>query len=54
MGSNADDPSVSWPPSGGTDLMEIIGYPDWTGTAFLRRDRPFDAPSASVAHPGPG
>ncbi|MBL1103302.1 discoidin domain-containing protein [Streptomyces sp. 5-8] len=34
LGSNVDDPSVSWPASGETDIMENIGYPDWTSTAL--------------------
>lgn len=34
LGSNVDDPSVSWPASGETDIMENIGYGDWTSTAL--------------------
>lgn len=34
LGSNVDDPSVSWPASGETDIMENIGYPDWTSSAL--------------------
>ncbi|MFJ3222434.1 discoidin domain-containing protein [Streptomyces sp. NPDC086783] len=34
LGSNVDDPSVSWPASGETDIMENIGYADWTSTAL--------------------
>ncbi|MGW0883591.1 discoidin domain-containing protein [Streptomyces sp. NPDC002671] len=34
LGSNVDDPSVSWPASGETDIMENIGYPDWTSTSL--------------------
>ncbi|MFE9996880.1 discoidin domain-containing protein [Streptomyces avermitilis] len=34
LGSNVDDPSVSWPASGETDIMENIGYSDWTSTAL--------------------
>ncbi|MEU7049779.1 discoidin domain-containing protein [Streptomyces eurythermus] len=34
LGSDVDDPSVSWPASGETDIMENIGYPDWTSTAL--------------------
>ncbi len=36
LGSNVDDPSVSWPASGETDIMENIGYPTWTSTALPR------------------
>ncbi|MFI6083508.1 discoidin domain-containing protein [Streptomyces sp. NPDC051217] len=34
LGSDVDDPSVSWPGSGETDIMENIGYADWTSTAL--------------------
>ncbi|MFF5435971.1 discoidin domain-containing protein [Streptomyces achromogenes] len=34
LGSDVDDPSVSWPASGETDIMENIGYPDWTSSAL--------------------
>ncbi|MFJ5260331.1 discoidin domain-containing protein [Streptomyces sp. NPDC088387] len=34
LGSDVDDPSVSWPASGETDIMENIGYADWTSTAL--------------------
>lgn len=34
LGSDVDDPSVSWPSSGETDIMENIGYADWTSTAL--------------------
>jgi beta-glucanase (GH16 family) len=34
LGSNVDDPSVSWPASGETDIMENIGYGDWTSSAL--------------------
>ncbi|MHB9863605.1 discoidin domain-containing protein [Streptomyces sp. YIM S03343] len=34
LGSNVDNPSVSWPASGETDIMEAIGYPDWTSSAL--------------------
>ncbi|MEU5646580.1 discoidin domain-containing protein [Streptomyces milbemycinicus] len=34
LGSNVDDPAVSWPSSGETDIMENIGYADWTSTAL--------------------
>ncbi|MFD8690604.1 discoidin domain-containing protein [Streptomyces sp. NPDC059651] len=34
LGSNVDDPSVSWPGSGETDIMENIGYGDWTSSAL--------------------
>ncbi|MFI9155821.1 discoidin domain-containing protein [Streptomyces sp. NPDC053367] len=34
LGSNVDNPSVSWPASGETDIMEAIGYADWTSTAL--------------------
>ncbi|OON77288.1 discoidin domain-containing protein [Streptomyces tsukubensis] len=34
LGSNVDDPAVSWPGSGETDIMENIGYGDWTSTAL--------------------
>ncbi|MFF3935896.1 discoidin domain-containing protein [Streptomyces phaeofaciens] len=34
LGSNVDDPTVSWPASGETDIMENIGYPDWTSSAL--------------------
>ncbi|WP_431032118.1 discoidin domain-containing protein [Streptomyces sp. P6-2-1] len=34
LGSNVDDPEVSWPGSGETDIMENIGYNDWTSSAL--------------------
>ncbi|MFE2748496.1 discoidin domain-containing protein [Streptomyces scopuliridis] len=34
LGSNVDDPAVSWPASGETDIMENIGYGDWTSSAL--------------------
>ncbi|WP_372351620.1 discoidin domain-containing protein [Streptomyces sp. KL116D] len=34
LGSDVDDPSVSWPASGETDIMENIGYGDWTSTSL--------------------
>ncbi|MFE5666579.1 discoidin domain-containing protein [Streptomyces niveus] len=34
LGSDVDDPSVSWPGSGETDIMENVGYADWTSTAL--------------------
>ncbi|MFI6345820.1 discoidin domain-containing protein [Streptomyces sp. NPDC050560] len=34
LGSDVDDPAVSWPASGETDIMENIGYPDWTSSAL--------------------
>ncbi|WP_405794371.1 discoidin domain-containing protein [Streptomyces sp. NBC_01506] len=34
LGSDVDNPSVSWPGSGETDIMENIGYADWTSTAL--------------------
>lgn len=34
LGSNVDDPAVSWPASGETDIMENIGYADWTSSAL--------------------
>ncbi|MER5253091.1 discoidin domain-containing protein [Streptomyces sp. NPDC002855] len=34
LGSDVDDPNVSWPASGETDIMENIGYADWTSTAL--------------------
>ncbi|MGW6746514.1 discoidin domain-containing protein [Streptomyces sp. NPDC055025] len=34
LGSDVDDPAVSWPGSGETDIMENIGYGDWTSTAL--------------------
>ncbi|MGW1899033.1 discoidin domain-containing protein [Streptomyces hirsutus] len=34
LGSNVDDPAVSWPASGETDIMENIGYADWTSTGL--------------------
>ncbi|MGY0021869.1 discoidin domain-containing protein [Streptomyces sp. cg35] len=34
LGSDVDDPSVSWPASGETDIMENIGYGDWTSSAL--------------------
>ncbi|MER8070586.1 discoidin domain-containing protein [Streptomyces sp. NPDC094034] len=34
LGSNVDDPAVSWPASGETDIMENIGYGNWTSTAL--------------------
>ncbi|MEU3524587.1 discoidin domain-containing protein [Streptomyces sp. NPDC038707] len=34
LGSDVDDPSVSWPASGETDIMENIGYRDWTSSAL--------------------
>ncbi|MFE6976990.1 discoidin domain-containing protein [Streptomyces sp. NPDC057682] len=34
LGSNVDDPKVSWPGSGETDIMENIGYGDWTSSAL--------------------
>jgi beta-glucanase (GH16 family) len=34
LGSDVDDPSVGWPSSGETDIMENIGYADWTSTAL--------------------
>ncbi|MEV1007362.1 discoidin domain-containing protein [Streptomyces sp. NPDC049881] len=33
LGSNVDDPNVSWPASGETDIMENIGYANWTSAA---------------------
>jgi beta-glucanase (GH16 family) len=34
LGSNVDDPYTSWPASGETDIMENIGYPNWTSAAL--------------------
>ncbi|SME97886.1 Beta-glucanase/Beta-glucan synthetase [Streptomyces sp. Amel2xC10] len=34
LGSDVDDPAVSWPASGETDIMENIGYADWTSTGL--------------------
>ncbi|AQU66373.1 discoidin domain-containing protein [Streptomyces niveus] len=34
LGSDVDDPSVSWPGSGETDIMENVGYANWTSTAL--------------------
>ncbi|WP_066949428.1 discoidin domain-containing protein [Streptomyces lushanensis] len=34
LGSDVDNPAVSWPGSGETDIMENIGYGDWTSTAL--------------------
>ncbi|MEV2251922.1 discoidin domain-containing protein [Streptomyces sp. NPDC050147] len=34
LGSDVDDPNVSWPASGETDIMENIGYADWTSSAL--------------------
>ncbi|MFF1438841.1 discoidin domain-containing protein [Streptomyces sp. NPDC058295] len=34
LGSNVDNPAVSWPASGETDIMENIGYADWTSSAL--------------------
>lgn len=34
LGSNVDDPAVSWPASGETDIMENIGYGNWTSSAL--------------------
>ncbi|MEV5605979.1 discoidin domain-containing protein [Streptomyces sp. NPDC052299] len=34
LGSDVDDPDVSWPGSGETDIMENIGYGDWTSSAL--------------------
>ncbi|MFE7626979.1 MULTISPECIES: discoidin domain-containing protein [unclassified Streptomyces] len=34
LGSNVDDPDVSWPGSGETDIMENIGYGDWTSSGL--------------------
>ncbi|MFE9250543.1 discoidin domain-containing protein [Streptomyces sp. NPDC007088] len=34
LGSNVDDPKVSWPATGETDIMENIGYGDWTSSAL--------------------
>ncbi|MEU5956268.1 discoidin domain-containing protein [Streptomyces sp. NPDC047525] len=34
LGSDVDDPDVSWPASGETDIMENIGYADWTSSAL--------------------
>ncbi|MGW1319470.1 discoidin domain-containing protein [Streptomyces sp. NPDC002426] len=34
LGSDVDDPAVSWPGSGETDIMENIGYGDWTSSAL--------------------
>ncbi|MFD8151433.1 discoidin domain-containing protein [Streptomyces sp. NPDC059720] len=34
LGSDVDDPSVGWPSSGETDIMENVGYADWTSTAL--------------------
>ncbi|RKN46720.1 discoidin domain-containing protein [Streptomyces hoynatensis] len=32
LGSNVDDPAVSWPASGEADIMENIGYADWSSS----------------------
>ncbi|MEV4559576.1 discoidin domain-containing protein [Kitasatospora sp. NPDC049285] len=34
LGSNVEDPDVSWPDCGETDIMENIGYPAWTSSAL--------------------
>ncbi|MFD4901147.1 discoidin domain-containing protein [Streptomyces sp. NPDC058411] len=34
LGSDVDDPAVSWPGSGETDIMENIGYGDWTSSGL--------------------
>ncbi|MFE2347322.1 discoidin domain-containing protein [Kitasatospora cineracea] len=34
LGADVDDPDVSWPDCGETDIMENIGYPDWTSSAL--------------------
>jgi beta-glucanase (GH16 family) len=34
LGSDVDNPAVSWPGSGETDIMENIGYGDWTSSAL--------------------
>ncbi|MFL1378147.1 MULTISPECIES: discoidin domain-containing protein [unclassified Nocardiopsis] len=34
LGSNVDDPDVSWPGSGEIDIMENIGYNDWASTSL--------------------
>ncbi|MFF7336681.1 discoidin domain-containing protein [Streptomyces sp. NPDC008163] len=34
LGSDVDNPDVSWPGSGETDIMENIGYGDWTSSAL--------------------
>ncbi|GHH73193.1 hypothetical protein GCM10018793_11450 [Streptomyces sulfonofaciens] len=34
LGSDVDDPAVSWPASGETDVMENTGYTDWTSSSL--------------------
>ncbi|MFC9859132.1 MULTISPECIES: discoidin domain-containing protein [unclassified Streptomyces] len=34
LGSDVDNPAVSWPGAGETDIMENIGYGDWTSSAL--------------------
>ncbi|MFD3685318.1 discoidin domain-containing protein [Nocardiopsis sp. NPDC058631] len=34
LGSNVDDPTVSWPASGEIDVMENIGYADWSSSSL--------------------
>lgn len=34
LGSNVDDPTVSWPDCGETDIMENIGYATWTSSSL--------------------
>ncbi|MFD7315968.1 MULTISPECIES: discoidin domain-containing protein [unclassified Streptomyces] len=34
LGSDVDNPAVSWPASGETDIMENIGYGNWTSSAL--------------------
>lgn len=34
LGSDVDNPDVSWPNSGETDILENIGYPDWTSSGL--------------------
>lgn len=34
LGSNVDDPAVSWPDCGETDIMENIGYATWTSSSL--------------------
>lgn len=34
LGSDVDDPDVSWPASGEIDIMENIGYDEWASTSL--------------------
>ncbi|MFJ8820927.1 discoidin domain-containing protein [Streptomyces sp. NPDC102467] len=55
LGSDVDDPSVSWPASGETDIMENIGYGDWTSSALHGAGYSADGNIGALQHyPGGG